>query len=305
MPQRTDVRLAVVLSFSGNWADTRVTMRALAEQSCQEFRLLVGGDEASTAPAELTGLPFVTVDHSVAAIGQGATHILFLDGGTEFGPDFLSGWRRVAAETAGGLVCPLGSLQGGPGDHPASGGALLIRAPEWELIRPRLASPGCCRALTLALHAQGLGLAVDVDRTPALRIWSGAADFVKSGLLTVRDGRVLLCRKKHTTSLLILPGGVREANETPEQCLRREVEEELAGVTLGPTEWLGVYVSPAAVEGKTVQVDLFAGVLEGEPHAASEIKELIWFGPGDDPALLAPSLRDVIFPDLRRRGLIP
>jgi hypothetical protein len=30
----------------------------------------------------------------------------------------------------------------------------------------------------------------------------------------------------------------------------------------------------------------------------------VWFGPRDDAALLAPSLRDVIFPDLRRRGLI-
>ena len=28
----------------------------------------------------------------------------------------------------------------------------------------------------------------------------------KVGLLTIRDGRVLLCRKKRGTSLLILPG---------------------------------------------------------------------------------------------------
>lgn len=32
-------------------------------------------------------------------------------------------------------------------------------------------------------------------------------DFDKVGLLAVRDGKILLCRKKHATSLLILPGG--------------------------------------------------------------------------------------------------
>ena len=130
------------------------------------------------------------------------------------------------------------------------------------------------------------------------------ADFEKAGLLTVREGRVLLCRKKHTTSLLILPGGVKEAGETAEDCLRREVREELGEVVLGSLVFLGDFVSPAAVEGKTVRVELFAGELTGEPVASSEIKELVWFGVEDDPKLLAPSLRDLIFPELRRMGLL-
>lgn len=138
------------------------------------------------------------------------------------------------------------------------------------------------------------------DAPPALM-----ADFEKAGLLAVRDGRVLLCRKKHTTALLILPGGVIEPGESWEECLRREVAEELAGVTLGVVERLGRYESPAAVEGKTVAVELFAGELAGEPRAASEIKELVWFGAEDAAGLLAPSLRETIFPDLARRGLLP
>ena len=130
------------------------------------------------------------------------------------------------------------------------------------------------------------------------------ADFEKAGLLAVREGRVLLCRKKHTTSLLILPGGVKEAGETAEDCLRREVREELGGVVLGPLLFLGDFISPAAVEGKTVRVELYAGELKGDPAAASEIKELVWFGADDDAEMLAPSLRDLIFPQLRRRGLL-
>ena len=130
------------------------------------------------------------------------------------------------------------------------------------------------------------------------------ADFEKAGLVAVRDGRVLLCRKKHTTSLLILPGGVMEPGETAEECLRREVAEELDGVALGEVLFVGSYLSAAAVEGKTVRVELFVGTLTGEARAASEIKELVWFGAGDDFGLLAPSLREVIFPDLVRRGIL-
>jgi NADH pyrophosphatase NudC (nudix superfamily) len=98
---------------------------------------------------------------------------------------------------------------------------------------------------------------------------------------------------------------VIEPGESWEECLRREVAEELAGVTLGAVERLGRYESPAAVAGKTVAVELFQGELTGEPRAASEIRELVWFGAEDGAELLAPSLRETIFPDLARRGLLP
>ena len=132
------------------------------------------------------------------------------------------------------------------------------------------------------------------------------ADYHKAGLLYLEDGRILLCRKKHTTSLLILPGGSLEPGETAEECLRRECREELGEVELKDLHYLGDYESPAAGEdGKTVRIELYAGQLEGTPTAHSEIQELVWFGPRDDAARLAPSLRNVIFPDLRRRGLLP
>ena len=131
------------------------------------------------------------------------------------------------------------------------------------------------------------------------------ADYHKAGLLHLKNGRVLLCRKKHTTALLILPGGTLEQGETAEQCLRRECREELGEVEVSNLRYLGDYESPAAgQEDKTVKIELFSGELAGDPAARAEIQELVWFGPRDDAALLAPSLRNVIFPDLRRRGLI-
>ncbi|MGA2878825.1 MAG: NUDIX domain-containing protein [Bryobacteraceae bacterium] len=132
------------------------------------------------------------------------------------------------------------------------------------------------------------------------------ADYHKAGLLYLKDGRVLLCRKKHTTSLLILPGGTLEQGETAEECLRRECREELGDVEVSSLHYLGEYESHAAgQDGKTVKIELYTGELEGTPAAHSEIQDLVWFGPRDDAVLLAPSLRNIIFPDLRRRGLLP
>jgi 8-oxo-dGTP diphosphatase len=130
------------------------------------------------------------------------------------------------------------------------------------------------------------------------------ADIHKAGLLLVKDGRLLLCRKKRSTSLLILPGGKFEGGETGEHCLRRECREELGDVELSNLKHLGTYESPAAGdETRTVRIELFAGDLAGTPCAQAEIGELVWFGPGDDASTLAPSLRNIILPDLQRRGL--
>jgi 8-oxo-dGTP diphosphatase len=131
------------------------------------------------------------------------------------------------------------------------------------------------------------------------------ADIHKAGLLYLNNGRVLLCRKKHSTSLLILPGGKLEPGESAEQCLRRECREELGDVEIIGLCHIGDYETRAAGdEAKIIRIELFAGELKGSPSPCAEIAELIWFGPNDDPALLAPSLRDTILPDLRRRGII-
>jgi 8-oxo-dGTP diphosphatase len=127
----------------------------------------------------------------------------------------------------------------------------------------------------------------------------------KIGLLTIRGGRVLLCRKKRGTSLFILPGGKRESGESPLECLERELREELGDVAAVSPELVGVYTHEAAGEqGKKVRIELYRAELAGDAEARSEIGELVWFGAGDDWAKLAPSLAELIFPDLIARRIL-
>jgi 8-oxo-dGTP diphosphatase len=127
----------------------------------------------------------------------------------------------------------------------------------------------------------------------------------KVGLLTIRDNKVLLCRKKRGTPLLILPGGKREAGESSLECLARELREELGDVTAVSPELIGVYTHAAAGDPeKILRIELYRAGLTGEPHAESEIGELVWFGPEDDRAMLAPSLAELILPDLIAHGLL-
>ena len=134
---------------------------------------------------------------------------------------------------------------------------------------------------------------------------SPLADYHKVGLLALHEGRLLLCRKQHSTALLILPGGCFEPGESPLQCLTRELREELGEVAAPGLEFVGTYTDQAAGDpAKTVCIELYRGELQGAPVASSEIAELGWFGERDDQACLAPSLVNHILPDLLSRGLL-
>ena len=130
-------------------------------------------------------------------------------------------------------------------------------------------------------------------------------DYEKAGLLLLREGRILLCRKKRAPSLLILPGGKFEPGETAIQCLVRELREELGEVTASGLQHVGTYSDRAAGDAtKTVRIELYRGELTGAPVASAEIGELVWFGEDDDWTELAPSLANRILPDLLARGLL-
>lgn len=135
-------------------------------------------------------------------------------------------------------------------------------------------------------------------------------DFDKIGLLVILNDKVLLCRKKNYTSKLILPGGKIEKGEDDITCLKREIKEELGtdNEIIGEPSYIGTYIDKATAddpkENKIVRIKLYLGNLKHEARANSEIKEIVWFTQGSDRNDLSLIIKNKIFPDLIKRGIL-
>lgn len=125
----------------------------------------------------------------------------------------------------------------------------------------------------------------------------------KLAFIYLKDKKILMTRSKNNDTFYI-PGGKREAGETDEQALRREVREELS-VDLEPiTKLYGIFEAQAhgKPEGIMVRMTCYQAEPIGECIAGSEIEELAYYayiqknsvGPVDK----------LIFDDLYRRKLL-
>ncbi|HEX4796467.1 MAG TPA: 8-oxo-dGTP diphosphatase MutT [Humisphaera sp.] len=106
--------------------------------------------------------------------------------------------------------------------------------------------------------------------------------------VVVREGKVLICQRRESDSFggfWEFPGGKREADETPEQCLVRELREELQ-LDVTPTRAL----APIEHDYPSIHVRLLPYQCEcevGEPKAIA-CEQFAWVQPHQ--------LRDYRFP---------
>jgi 8-oxo-dGTP diphosphatase len=116
------------------------------------------------------------------------------------------------------------------------------------------------------------------------------------------DGRTLVVRKRGTSAFM-QPGGKIMPGESAIDALHREVAEEL-GVEVAPSSVraLGRHVADAANEPEhTVDAELFAVTLSGEPRATAEIEEIAWVDPTNPGGIdLAPLTEHAVIRILRR-----
>jgi 8-oxo-dGTP diphosphatase len=111
-----------------------------------------------------------------------------------------------------------------------------------------------------------------------------------AAVAVVENGRLLLVSKTAAPEVFYLPGGKPEPGESAEDCVRREVREEL-GVGLASLEFDHTIHASAALEGVPMAMDVFRGELTGEPAAAAEIAAIAWHRAGEPFAgTLAPAI---------------
>ncbi|GGF62511.1 DNA mismatch repair protein MutT [Paenibacillus albidus] len=126
----------------------------------------------------------------------------------------------------------------------------------------------------------------------------------KVAWLYIAEGKLLGARSKGK-ALFYIPGGKREAGETDEQTLAREVEEELS-VRLRPETISRFGVFEAEADGKAAGVKVvmscYFADFEGELRPAAEIEEYLWLTYAERDRVSAVS--QLIFDQLHELGLL-
>ena len=124
-----------------------------------------------------------------------------------------------------------------------------------------------------------------------------------AGGLVVRDGRVLLVRRKFEPfkDWWDIPGGFLETGEHPNDAVVREVLEE-TGLDVRPAELIGIYMDKYG-EGPdaddTMNLYYVVEVVGGEEHAGDDAVELGWFRPDALPENVAFETGRAVLADWR------
>ncbi len=126
----------------------------------------------------------------------------------------------------------------------------------------------------------------------------------KVALIFVRNKKLLSVVPKGK-NVFYMPGGKREAGESDEQTLMREIKEEMSvNIITESIKYYGTFEAEAhdQKKGTVVRAICYTAAFEGEPKPSSEIESIAWLSSAD--ANKVPPLGKLILADLKKKGLI-
>jgi 8-oxo-dGTP pyrophosphatase MutT (NUDIX family) len=135
------------------------------------------------------------------------------------------------------------------------------------------------------------------------------ADIIKYAAVIINpENQYLIVRDSDQTHWKNV-GGQPLEGETPEECLRREVQEELSVKVMGtPEYYFSCPITPTVSDPtRTVQIILYRVAIEGEPKPSSEIGEIHWLSKEEffgKKFNLTPQIEELIVPRLVADGVI-
>jgi len=118
-------------------------------------------------------------------------------------------------------------------------------------------------------------------------------------------GKSILSTRSYGKDKYYIPGGKREAGETDEQALLREIKEELnVDLNKDTLKKVGVFEAQAHghPEGVIVRMTCYMAAYEGHLEAKSEIEEIIWLKYADKDKIA--EVDKMIFDYLKESGLL-
>jgi 8-oxo-dGTP diphosphatase len=126
----------------------------------------------------------------------------------------------------------------------------------------------------------------------------------KLGWLHIENGKLLAARSRGK-QVPYVPGGKREAGETDEQALIREIREELSiDLVPGTAQFIAAFTAQADghAVGTEVRVTCYRAAFNGVISPAAEIEEVLWID-SRDRERCSPAGK-LILDWLHERGLI-
>ena len=127
----------------------------------------------------------------------------------------------------------------------------------------------------------------------------------KAAALILKDKKFLIV-KPHGKPYFINPGGKYEEGESPEDCLKRELMEELQVALKSFKHYKDYYFEKAAHSNDSLFLEVYIVEIQGRLKPSAEIETMEWLGKDDfinKKFNLAPSFNTQV-PDLIYDGLI-